>query len=100
MVLDINFTKEEKIKFLDSLGYKFTIIESHFWEQQGNHDSNGKWRTEYVDCAIKHNGVADKSDSIDLIFKKEIQNQLKKILLNSKLETPSKTITVEWDNIF
>ena len=94
MVLGINFTREEKIKFLDDLGYRFTIIESQYWEQQGNHDSSGKWKNEYIDCAIKNKETADKNDNIDLVFKEEIQSKLKKFLL-SPTESQTSKITID-----
>ena len=102
MVLNLNFTKEEKIKFLDELGYRFTIIESHYWDQWGNHDSQGKWKTEYIDCAIKHTGIANKDDNIDSVFEREIQNKLKRFLLNQTVGSyPGTTgvVTIDWDSI-
>jgi len=81
MTIDCLFSKEEKTQFLQKLDYKITNIEVDYWDQWGNHDSQGSWASRPITCAIKNNETPSELNKLDDIFKEEINKKLKKLLI-------------------
>lgn len=80
MNIQIDFTRSEKIEFLESLGYVIENRTEQEWHQWGNHDSQGNWVDINVTYAVKHK--LDKIESkLDDAFQNEMSEHLRNILL-------------------
>jgi hypothetical protein len=84
MTININFNQQEKIDFLTLLGYNIYTKTVSNWEQWGNHDSQGDWVDQTVMYA-KSNKLSATEDSLENIFKREIEYRLKSLVLGTGL---------------
>jgi hypothetical protein len=83
MGVPVYFTPAEKQMFLTKLGYTIVDINVEYWDQWGNHDSQGKWVTQKASCAVKGSqATATKNDNIETVFNIEMGLKIKNLLLN------------------
>lgn len=75
------FTLEEKKSYLEKNGYKLVEYTEDYWEQWGNHDSQGDWRKRKYTCAIKDDQTPSIHNDIMTVFEKEMINKFKQFIL-------------------
>ena len=75
------FTLEEKKSYLEKNGYKLVEYTEDYWEQWGNHDSQGDWQKRKYICAIKNDQTPSMHNDIMRVFEKEMINKFKQFML-------------------
>lgn len=80
MNLTTIFSVDEKKTFLTKNGYTLVDFTENYWEQWGNHDSQGKWEKRNHVCAIKDGEVPSVNNVYNKVFEQVISNKFKEFL--------------------
>lgn len=83
MNLSNMFSKEEKKEFLVKNGYTLVEHKELYWDQWGNHDSQGKWETQTYLCAVKGDDKPSKFNLYDKVFEWNINHKFKEFILRT-----------------
>lgn len=81
MYLSTLFTDTEKRNYLLKLGYDFVEFNEKYWDQWGNHDSQGSWEIRTYVCAIKQDETPDTKNTYDKVFERIVKEKFKEFLL-------------------
>ena len=82
MHLSTLFTDNEKRNYLIKSGYNLVDYTEKYWEQWGNHDSQGSWENRNHVCAIKNDEIADIKNTYDKVFEVIVKEKFKEFLLS------------------
>lgn len=75
------FTLEEKKTYLKKNGYDIMEHSEDYWEQYGNHDSCGEWKTKKYFCAVQGNEQTGIHNEINKVFENLLHIKFKEFLL-------------------
>jgi hypothetical protein len=77
------FTTEEKETFLAKNGYELVYFTENYWDQWGNHDSQGEWKKRNHLCAVKDGEAPSVNNVYYKVFEQVISNKFKQFILQS-----------------